>query len=155
MQIDRIGSIYRIGSIFIQSDRFFFNRSEQNGNRSEQMKIGPNKWKSVRTDENRSEQMEIGPNKWKSVRTNGNRSEQMEIDPNKWKSVRKMEIGPKSDKPLSDNIDVEDDTMDIRLLILAVMSHPNLCLHSRHICHCHLHCHNRCVTTILATQMHT
>ena len=57
-------------------------------NRSEQMEIEPNTWKSVRTDGNRSEQMEIGPNKWKSIRTNGNRSKQMEIDPNKWNSIR-------------------------------------------------------------------
>ncbi len=37
------------------------------------MEIGPNKWKSIRTNGNRSEQMEIDPNQWKSVRTNGNR----------------------------------------------------------------------------------
>jgi hypothetical protein len=60
----------------------------KNGNRSEQMEIDPNKWKSVQTNGNRSEQMEIDPNKWKSVRTNGNRSEQMEIGPNRWKSIR-------------------------------------------------------------------
>jgi hypothetical protein len=47
------------------------------------MEIGPNKWKSIRTD----------PNKWKSVRANGNRSEQMEIGPNNWKSVQ-MGIDP-------------------------------------------------------------
>ena len=72
------------------------------GNRSEQMELGPNKWKSNRTNGNPSEQMEIGPNRWKSNRTDGNRSEQMEIDPNKWKSIRtngnrseqKMEIDP-------------------------------------------------------------
>jgi hypothetical protein len=57
-------------------------------NRSEQMEIGPNKWKSVRIHGNRSKQMEIDPNSWKSVRTNGNRSEQMEIDPNQRKSIR-------------------------------------------------------------------
>ena len=69
-----------------------------NGNRSEQMEIGPNKWKSNQTTGNRSEHLEIG--QWKSIR-NGNWSEQMEIDPNKWKSIRtngnqseQMEIEP-------------------------------------------------------------
>ena len=47
------------------------------------LKIEPNKkWKSIRTNGNRSEQMEIGPNKWKSNQTNGNRSEQ--IYGNRW-----------------------------------------------------------------------
>ena len=46
-----------------------------NGNRTEQMEIEPNKWKSIRTNGNRTEQMEIEPNKWKSIRTNGNRTE--------------------------------------------------------------------------------
>jgi plasmid maintenance system killer protein len=71
------------------------------GNRSEQMEIDPNKWKSIRTNGNRSEQMEIDPNKWKSIRTTGNRSELLEIDPNKWKSIqtngnrsKQMEIDP-------------------------------------------------------------
>ena len=58
-------------------------------NRSEQIEIDPNKWKSIQTNGNRTKQMEIGPNKWKSDRTNGNLTEQLEIGPNKkWNAQR-------------------------------------------------------------------
>ncbi len=38
---------------------------------------------------NWSEQVEIGPNKWKLVRTSGNWSEQVEIDPTKFELKHK------------------------------------------------------------------